>query len=228
MKRIVISLIFLWCYSEASSSYLEGLQYSGVNGTYKKDNYKIERENRWECSDIGITPENVFGGSWANTKVVDGCKKTFITTLGTVQPMIIDEKIKTVGELEVLYFVKQLLKMPDNYLLLDARKSNWYNKGTIPFSTNIVYNEIHYDENFPEDFDRVLKILNIQKKTKRLDFRKAKELVVFCNGSWCPQSVRAIKELVDLGYPKDKISWYRGGLQDWRSLSFTTIIPKKH
>ena len=46
---------------------------------------------------------------------------------------------------------------------------------------------------------------------------------MFCNGIWCAQSKRAIKELLSMGYPKEKLLWYRGGLQDWKIVGFTTI-----
>ena len=57
------------------------------------------------------------------------------------------------------------------------------------------------------------------------DFSKAKTLVLFCNGIWCPQSSINIKTLVKLGYPADKIKWYRGGMQDWFSVGLTTVKP---
>jgi rhodanese-related sulfurtransferase len=57
------------------------------------------------------------------------------------------------------------------------------------------------------------------------DFGKAKTLVLFCNGIWCPQSSHNIDTLVKLGYPKDKIKWYRGGMQDWFSVGLTAAKP---
>ncbi|MBD3816836.1 MAG: rhodanese-like domain-containing protein, partial [Halothiobacillus sp.] len=46
-----------------------------------------------------------------------------------------------------------------------------------------------------------------------------------CNGPWCGQSPTNIKELVSMGYPADKIYWYRGGMQSWSNLGLTTIQP---
>ena len=54
---------------------------------------------------------------------------------------------------------------------------------------------------------------------------KAKTLLLFCNGSWCSQSPNAIMSLVNLGYPLEKLLWYRGGMQDWLIYDFT--VSKK-
>ncbi|HHH20506.1 MAG TPA: rhodanese-like domain-containing protein, partial [Nitratifractor sp.] len=60
-----------------------------------------------------------------------------------------------------------------------------------------------------------------------LDFSKAKTVVVYCNGAWCLQSTQLIKDakysLLKLGYPKDKIKYYRGGMQSWVTFGLTTI-----
>jgi rhodanese-related sulfurtransferase len=49
--------------------------------------------------------------------------------------------------------------------------------------------------------------------------------VFYCNGAWCGQSPTNIKTLLMLGYPANKIKWYRGGMQDWRMLGLTTVPP---
>jgi rhodanese-related sulfurtransferase len=60
----------------------------------------------------------------------------------------------------------------------------------------------------------------------KMDFSNAKTLVMFCNGSWCPQSTLNIRSLIKKGYPADKIKWYRGGMQSWVTLGLTTVPPK--
>jgi len=49
--------------------------------------------------------------------------------------------------------------------------------------------------------------------------------VLFCNGPWCDQSPRAIRGLRKIGYPADKLHYYRGGMQDWLIMGLTTIVP---
>ena len=37
----------------------------------------------------------------------------------------------------------------------------------------------------------------------------------------------AIKALLDHGFPKEKVSYYRGGMQMWRILGLTVVTPKE-
>jgi hypothetical protein len=46
-------------------------------------------------------------------------------------------------------------------------------------------------------------------------------LVMFCNGPWCGQSPAAIRRIIEAGYPVEKISYYRWGMQGWRMLGLT-------
>jgi hypothetical protein len=43
---------------------------------------------------------------------------------------------------------------------------------------------------------------------------------------WCDQSPRAIKGLLHLGYPAEKLLYYRGGMQDWMILGLTVVTPE--
>lgn len=46
-------------------------------------------------------------------------------------------------------------------------------------------------------------------------------MILFCNGPWCGQSPTAIRAMIGAGYPADRISYYRGGMQEWRLLGLT-------
>ena len=48
-----------------------------------------------------------------------------------------------------------------------------------------------------------------------------REVVLFCNGPWCGQSPTAIRRMIEAGYPAEKISYYRWGMQGWRMLGLT-------
>jgi len=223
MKLFIFILVFFSIlYSKEN---IQSLQFSGVSSTYKEKKIFIERLSHPKCLNVGITPEHIFGGDLAGKDVPKECQKSFVTTLGIVQPITLGDGIQTVGELEVLKFLKLLDINPEAYTIVDSRKPSWYKEITIPHSINIPYTDIAYDENFPEDFEKNLNLLNVSVDKKKLDFSKAKKIILFCNGSWCAQSARAIEELAKLGYPKDKLLWYRGGLQDWIGLGFTTIKP---
>ena len=72
------------------------------------------------------------------------------------------------------------------------------------------------------------KMMNIMKEdtlktSSKWDFSLAKKVVIWCNGVWCGQSPRAIKGMLVLGYPADKIYYYRGGMQAWQSLGLTIV-----
>jgi rhodanese-related sulfurtransferase len=224
MKQLLI-LLFL-SVGVFGASLIKTLQYLDIQvvHTYKEQSKHviIKREINPKCLELGINHETVFSGDMAATNVPNECKKTFITTLGSVQLINLDG-IKTVGELEVLEHIVKSQKEPEKYILLDSRRTDWFENLTIPSAVNIPYTEIKYDPDFPEDFEKLLQTLNIKKDDQKLDFSEAKKVVLFCNGSWCVQSASAIEYLIQLGYPKEKLLWYRGGLQEWMALGFTVI-----
>ena len=219
---LLLSLLLFGLHAQEN---IKSLQFSGVSSTYKEKKIFIERLSHPKCLSIGITPEHIFGGDLAGKDVPAECQKSFVTTLGIVQPISLGKGVQTVGELEVLKFFKLLDISPEKYAIVDSRKPSWYKKITIPHSINIPYTDIAYDAHFPEDFKKNLALLNVSVHNDILDFSQAKQLILFCNGSWCAQSGRAIEALIKLGYPTEKLLWYRGGLQDWIGLGFTTIRP---
>jgi len=190
--------------------------------TYKDKSQKvtIQREITPACQKYHVTPETVHGEVYNKMEAL--CKRTLVTTLGKIQPFNIFG-LKTIGELEVLHHIVKAKKDPSNYVLVDVRKEEWYEIVTIPSSVNIPYPNIAYDEDFPEDHEKLLNTFNITYKNGKYGFKDAKNAVIFCNGAWCAQSAKAVKELLDIGYPKEKLQWYRGGIQQWINLSFTTI-----
>lgn len=163
-----------------------------------------------------------------------------------VNPVSLDPDVKTVGELEILKFMQTHLKNGTG-VLIDARTSEWHKKGTIPGSVNIPFTKFGLKENDPE-LQKILLDLGVYPKTgstkkgfidgimdmfsgkdevkpSKWDFSQSKELLLWCNGIWCGQSPRAIRNLMALGYPKEKLRWYRGGMQVWRILGLNVVIP---
>lgn len=133
--------------------------------------------------------------------------------------------VDTVAELELLDFV--LTKVRRNQgLLVDARLPDWHAKGTIPGSINIPWTILIAGPDNPVTA-RILKALDAVEENGEWDFRRALELMLFCNGPWCDQSPRAINNLVALGYPPEKLYYYRGGMQLWQLLGLTTVIPEQ-
>ncbi len=125
-----------------------------------------------------------------------------------IQPMTPADGVETVGELEVL----QALQDPD-VVVVDGRVRPDWETGTIPGAISMPYTEAadRLDEFGCElDFEGFI-----------CDADKVPALVMFCNGPWCGQSPAAIRRIIAAGYPAEKISYYRWGMQGWRMLGLT-------
>lgn len=204
------------------------LQFTGVKTNHQDQEVWIHRDIPASCINVVIDAQSIFSGEYAAKNVPKECQKSFVTVVGKAQPMMIEEGIKTVGEVEVLAFIKNKLgQFPDDYILVDSRKKDWFEQMTIPSSVNIPYDEIEYDDKSPEDFKRVMKLLNFQQVGGKYDFSHTKTALFFCNGAWCVQSSNAIQKLIKMGYPKEKLLWYRGGLQDWLLFGFSVVKNSK-
>lgn len=150
-----------------------------------------------------------------------------------VQPMVAAEGVDTVGELEVLELLKISAEGDASILVVDSRTPDWVMRGTIPGSVNVPWSQLRQDsmagafaDAGASQLDKILEERFGAKKGKKgWDFADARTLVLFCNGIWCGQSSSNIETLVDLGYPADKLKWYRGGMQDWVSAGLTTVKP---
>lgn len=162
-----------------------------------------------------------------------------------IQPMIVAPGVTTFGELEVIQFIKDYVKT-NKGLLIDARTPSWHAKGTIPGSINVPFTIFALSRNDKQLISTMknfgverrkssasgywadLKdILGIEKKPNPYwDFSSAKNLLLWCNGMWCGQSPRAIQSLLKLGYPAEKLHYYRDGMQGWQILGLTVSIPE--
>lgn len=142
-----------------------------------------------------------------------------------IHPILAAPGVETVGELELLDFV-QTRVASETGLLVDARMTSWYDSETIPGAVNIPF--IIFTT--PSDKrDRILEILGaIKGESGQYDFTNAISLLLFCNGPWCDQSPRAIKALIKIGYPAQKLKYYRGGMQLWKLFGLTTVLPTVH
>ncbi|MFW2438307.1 MAG: rhodanese-like domain-containing protein [Arenicellales bacterium] len=140
-----------------------------------------------------------------------------------VLPISLDPKVKTIGELELLQHVKA-----GDALLVDSRTPDWINgkSGTIPGAVNIPWKQINIGKGGADDItmgEHLEYLGGKQKEDDSWDFSAAHRVIFFCNGYWCGQSPANIKTLLSLGYPGEKIFWYRGGMQAWSSLGFNTV-----
>lgn len=163
-----------------------------------------------------------------------------------IQPETPAPGVEPIGELELFNFMESELR-DGSGLLIDARTVSWYRKGTIPGSVNhpfTLFDGKPDDPNIVETLksfgakergevgavEGLLEgwgLVDANAKTDRWDFTDAKKLVLWCNGPACGQSPRAIRGLIRLGYPSDKIKYYRGGMQMWQLWGLTTIVPRQ-
>ncbi len=203
---------------------------NGVNIDYideddNKQTVTIKRIQNKICTKVdGTNPEVIWADDYASNFVNKSCKKTYITTVGKITPGKIAKGIETYTELEVIKFMEEA-QTNKNLMLVDARLSDWYFVRTIPSSVNIPFTHFNPKKQ-PDEFEDVLDMTNVKIENGKYDFTNAKTLLLFCNGSWCPQSSWAIKNLIKVGYPKNKLLWYRGGLYSWTSVNLTTIVPE--
>jgi len=142
----------------------------------------------------------------------------------SIQPFQPIKGIETVSELDVIDFLKNKVSK-NTGILLDARMPKWNKAGTIPASTNIPFSILASKGNNLY-IEKIFELLGVTKKEDSWDFKNAHMLLIFDNGPWCQQGVRAMQNLIKLGYPKSKMLYYRGGMQYWQILGLTTIIPK--
>jgi len=142
-----------------------------------------------------------------------------------IHPMQAAIGVDTVGEVELLDFLVRRVRTGEG-LLIDSRTPEWYQKGTIPGAVNIPWT-LFADGADERHTGKILTALGAVDQDGQWDFDDAPLMMMFCNGPWCDQSPRAIKNLVSLGYPPEKLYYYRGGMQVWQSLGLTTRIPEE-
>ena len=142
------------------------------------------------------------------------------------QPMQAAEGVATIGEVELVQFMRGPLA-DGSGLLIDARTPDWHRRGTIPGSINIPFTQLNRalgaDEFALED---TLVRLGAKETAAGWDFSGAKQLVLWCNGPWCGQSPAAIRGLIEVGYPAEKLSYYRGGMQLWKVFGLPVVDPE--
>lgn len=141
-----------------------------------------------------------------------------------IQPISLAPGVETIGEVEMIHYLKQVADGDKTVLVIDSRTPDWVQRGTIPGSVNIPWTKLNPAKGAdPISIGEIMEGTFGAKQQEGLwDYSNAKTLVMFCNGMWCGQSPNNIKNLLKFGYPADKIKWYRGGMQDWEVLGLST------
>lgn len=161
-----------------------------------------------------------------------------------IQPIVLAPNVETLGEVEVIDYLKKMNDGDKSILVIDSRTPDWVAKGTIPGAVNLPWTGLNPKKGATTE--GIMKIMQDSFSVKMVndadaitvdeaivagdtstvfDFANAKTLVLFCNGMWCGQSPNNIQNLLKFGYPADKIKWYRGGMQSWAVLGLSTAKP---
>lgn len=138
-----------------------------------------------------------------------------------IAPMTVAPGVETLGELELIAFLETRVARGQG-ILIDSRLPDFYAKGALPGAVNVPFTALDPANPYR---DAILEALGAVRGASGWNFTGAQELALYCNGPWCEQSPRAIRHLLDAGYPADKLHYYRGGMQDWLSLGLTTVLP---
>ncbi|MCG8047689.1 MAG: rhodanese-like domain-containing protein [Candidatus Thiodiazotropha endolucinida] len=142
------------------------------------------------------------------------------------QPIQVTDGVNTIGEVELIAFMKTALNEGSG-LLIDARTPDWHERGTIPGSINVPFTHLNPDQGADEiTLEESLILFGATMKGKNRNFTEAKTLVLWCNGPWCGQSPTAIRGLLSIGYPAEKLYYYRGGMQLWQVFGLPVVTPE--
>ena len=188
--------------------------------TPKAPAFKIREEEKSSASSISITEK------LTSVKVKHDNQELLIERIPLnrdetcppfcIQPMNI-EGVKSVGEVETLMFI-EALKEKKPQLLIDVRKSTLYKQSTIPGAISLPSTMLQDDNRYQS---KVLKLLGAKKNANKWYFKTSLTLLIFANGPTDNQASSAIKSLIKLGYPKEKLLYYRGGVESWKRLGLT-------
>lgn len=191
------------------------------------------------ANQVGITPDLLsVEGTLAGKKIVIQRNQNTKNTINPafartsrpcppfcIQPATLAPGVETIGEVEVIQYLQQMIAGDTNILVVDSRTPDWVKRGTIPGAKNIPWTLLSPSAD-PFTISEILSNEFGAREAEGLwDFSQAKTLVLFCNGMWCGQSPNNIKNLLRFGYPAHKIKWYRGGMQDWEILGLSTAKP---
>lgn len=140
-----------------------------------------------------------------------------------VQPMRIAEGVETIGELELIDMIRRSQES-DSIIIIDSRTKSETERGMIPGAISLPYTRLDPAHASPEDVAELLQFeFGAILLSNLWNFSDAKTLVFYCNGPWCGQSPTNIRALLTLGYPPNRLKWYRGGMQVWEQFGFTTV-----
>ncbi|MDB3893533.1 rhodanese-like domain-containing protein [Candidatus Thioglobus sp.] len=174
-----------------------------------------------EVAGISRNQDNAATIDPAFAKTSRPCPPFCIQPTAPFAPAAVD----TISELDMIHAARDIAAGDSSKMIVDARTPGWVKKGTIPGAANVPFTTLN-SKALAKDPMAVVEILTNKFGVKDMDgvlnYDNAKTLYQFCNGSWCGQSPASINALLTMGYPENKIKYYRGGMNAWKSLGLTT------
>jgi rhodanese-related sulfurtransferase len=140
-----------------------------------------------------------------------------------VQPAKAAPEVETIGELDVLAYLKRAAQGDESVLVVDTRLPKWPRRGMIPGAVNVPWTLLAPDADREELAQVLEQRFGARATPQGWDFSTAKTLALYCNGPWCSQSSHAVQYLLEHGYLPSKLKWYRGGMQSWENPGLTTV-----
>jgi len=138
------------------------------------------------------------------TREMNACGKN----RGFLQPLTPASGVTLVTEVDMLKAMND-----SNALIVDLRSSHMYFTQTLPLAINVPYTDVSLS----------LDDLGCEEEEGKWDCSQVIPVYIFCNGPACTQSPIGIREMIKLGFPAEKIFYYRGGMLVWSALGLTTV-----
>lgn len=139
-----------------------------------------------------------------------------------IAPLMADADVQTVGEREVISFVADQVANGSG-LLIDSRNAADRTSGFITASVNVPGKLLLPENPFLND---IMQAMGARSFEGSLNFADALPLMVFDDGLSTTDAPNLINSLLALGYPAEKISYYRGGMLVWTALGLNTEDAK--
>ena len=179
----------------------------------------------WKIKSIDLKhqgkPVTLMRDQNRDNEIVDFYKPTHRGKIQKMHPFE-PHAVETIGELEMIDYLKQFSAGDDSIIIIDSRTPAWVKRsGLIPGAVNIPFTAFKKTEDAAEVMEDQFNVL----VGDVYNFSNAKTLVMYCNGIWCAQSPTAIKKLLTMGYPAANIKYFRGGMQNWKALGLNTVSP---
>lgn len=134
-----------------------------------------------------------------------------------IAPLSAIDGVETVAEFEVITFLAETVAAGGG-LLIDSRPLDARDAGAIAASISVPTELLDANNPFRND---ILVAMGAREFDGALNFSDAMPLMIYDNGPLSNDAARSVSLLVAAGYPKNKIQYYRGGLQVWTALGLS-------